>query len=236
MRWKEGEATRAQPAFTLVIRLIYFDDYDDVQCAVAIALFVHNILAVFFRFISFFIFFALMCIAESHSKRCAITINLINCAARGKNEARGVCVCVECGREQIHERHTIYSNFNSILFTFTWAQHKKPSNIAFTQNEKPLVVLFKRYRMCDNSLVVAHMLVLFLSSSSSSIFFQQTENNNNSDFINFVSIRCWFLFFHFYFFHLVASTHTHTDRRMDMTHSHQSIYPHVPNINIRKCI
>lgn len=191
-----------------------------------------------FHFI-FHFFFALMCIAESHSKRCAITINLINCAARGKKRgARARCV-LECGREQIHERHTIYSNFNSILFTFTWAQHKKPSNIAFTQNEKPLVVLFKRYRMCDNSLVAAYMLVGFIPLFSFFFFnfsFQQTENNNNFDFINFVSIRCWFLFFHFYFsIWSRAHTHTQSDRWTWLTHI--SPFIHMCQIwSIRKCI
>lgn len=62
-----------------------------------------------------FIFFALMCIAKLHSKRCAITINLINCAGRERERkmlsAMSMCVCVVDVN-----KHTIYSNFNSFRY------------------------------------------------------------------------------------------------------------------------
>lgn len=62
---------RARRCFTL-LRFVAMIMMMMMMCT-AIALFVHNIR---------FFLFALMCIAKLHSKRCAITINLINCAER----------------------------------------------------------------------------------------------------------------------------------------------------------
>lgn len=96
LRWVEmaGEATHTDWHAPNASSHYFYRDYAMMimMMCIAVALFVHK-LFLFFPF--HFIFFALMCIAELHSKRWAITINLINCAEKKKNSVRcmNVSVC-----------------------------------------------------------------------------------------------------------------------------------------------
>lgn len=125
-----------------------------------------------------------------------------------------VCVRVFCGREQIHERHTIYSNFNSFRYLL------KRSAKAFKYRTLEMKNLLW-FRSKDTVCAITHSLCIynffFASSSSINCFFfqsetqktQQNKNNNNFDFINFVFIRTCFFFQVYIFLHIANATWTY---------------------------
>lgn len=136
-----------------------YDDDDDVRCNCVIC-------SRYFFFPFHFALTRYVYIAKLHSKRCAITINLINCAERKKDSTRAMCalaiVCV-LGRENIHKRATTHNllKFQFVSHLYLLECSNKSLQISHTQNEKPLVVLFKRYRMRDNSARCVYLFLFF---------------------------------------------------------------------------